>query len=66
VVTKFLRGGFLPNDYTIVPEPLAGEAVHRELGFPDGPLTPRIGFWMEFDFVVERATVLWDTLGRRA
>jgi hypothetical protein len=65
VVTRFIRGGFLPGDYLINPSHLAGEAIHRDLGLPNGLLTPHVAFWLEFDFVVERADILWDTLGRR-
>ncbi|HEV7862294.1 MAG TPA: acetoacetate decarboxylase family protein [Acidimicrobiia bacterium] len=57
---QFQRGGFLPADYQVTFEELAGQPVHRELGLSTGPLTPPVAFWLEFDFTVLLGRVLWE------
>jgi Acetoacetate decarboxylase (ADC) len=58
-ITFFRGGGFLPDDYEIRFSRLAGDPVQRELGVPS-TLEPRIGFWLEFSFVVQLGTKLWE------
>jgi hypothetical protein len=65
VVSLFRAGGFLPDDYQVSIEALAGEPISRELGIGSS-CTPRVAFWLEFDFVVELAHILWEAAGAQA
>lgn len=63
-VTLFRTGGMLPRDYTITFADLAGEPMTRELGVPP-VCSPRLAFWLEFDFLVRLAHILSEATGGR-
>ena len=59
VVSLFRTGGLLPDDYLVRVEALDGEPISRELGIVS-PCKPRLAFWLDFDFVVRLAHILWE------
>ena len=59
VVTNYRGAGHLPGRYTIDIEHLVNEPIRRDLGLPDGPLTPVGAFWVDFDFVLTVADEVW-------
>lgn len=63
-VTRFRTGGLLPDDYRVTFADLAGEPMSRELGV-SATCRPRLSFWMDFDFVVRLAHILWESTGVR-
>ena len=63
-VTFFRTGGMLPNDYTITFADLSGEPMSRELGVPS-TCSPRLAFWLEFDFLVRLGNILSEVTGGR-
>ena len=64
-VEQFRTGGLLPADYTVHIAELDGEPIARELGVPAGTSTARLAFWLDFDFIVRLARILWETHGER-
>jgi hypothetical protein len=64
VVSLFRGGGLLPDDYRIHVEALDGEPISRELGIST-LCTPRLSFWLDFDFVVRLGHILWEAAGAR-
>ena len=63
-VTHFRTGGLLPSDYTVTFAALDGQPIARELGV-EPTVRPRLAFWLEFDFVVQLAHILWEATGGR-
>lgn len=53
-------GGVLPGRYTVSLADMASHPIVSDLGLDPAGLTAARGFWMKFDFVVERGTVVWD------
>lgn len=64
VVSLFRGGGLLPDDYRVDVEALDGEPISRELGIAASG-TPRLAFWLDFDFVVQLGHILWEAAGAR-
>ena len=58
-VKTFRSGGLLPDDYQVTIHPLDGEPISRELGVAASS-TPRMAFWLDFDFDVPLGTILWE------
>lgn len=58
-VLTFRDGGLLPDDYRVTIKPLDGEPISRELGVADS-CRPRVGFWLDFDFLVDLGDILWE------
>jgi hypothetical protein len=58
-VERLRAGGMLPSDYEIEIEELDGEPICRELGLPRA-CTPRLSFWLDFDFLVDLGEILWE------
>ena len=44
---------------------LDGNPSSRELGVAVGTSTPRVAFWLDFDFIVRLARILWESHGER-
>jgi Acetoacetate decarboxylase (ADC) len=59
VVSAFRGGGLLPDDYRVRTAELAGEPIMRELGIA-ASCTPRVAFWLHFDFLVQLGQILWE------
>jgi hypothetical protein len=59
VVSKFRGGGLMPGDYRVHINDLAGEPIMRELGIA-ATCSPRLAFWLNFDFVVRLGEILWE------
>jgi hypothetical protein len=64
VVSLFRGGGLLPDDYRVHVDALDGEPISRELGIST-LCTPRLAFWLDFDFVVQLGHILWEAAGAR-
>jgi hypothetical protein len=58
-VERLRAGGMLPRDYQIRIEDLDGEPICRELGI-ERSCTPRLAFWLDFDFLVDLGEILWE------
>jgi hypothetical protein len=58
-VTRFRRGGLLPEDYRVTVNTLDGEPMARELGVAESSV-PRMAFWLDFDFDVPLGKILWE------
>lgn len=58
-VLGFQGGGFLPPGYEVTIADLAGEPIGRELGVALHQV-PRVGFWLEFSFLVQMGLLLWE------
>jgi hypothetical protein len=59
VVTGYRGAGHLPGRYSIDIKDLANEPIRRDLGLPDGPLTPVGAFWVDFDFTLSVGDEIW-------
>ncbi len=59
VVTGSRGAGHLPGRYRIDIADLANEPIRRDLGLPDGPLTPVGAFWVDFDFTLSVGDEIW-------
>jgi hypothetical protein len=58
-VKHFRGGGLLPSGYQITINPLDGEPISRELGLTESS-TAALGFWLDFDFVVDLGEIIWE------
>ncbi len=58
-VSQFRSGGLLQPGYTLEVERLAGEPLGRELGIAASSVA-HAAFWLDFDFVVPLAEILWE------
>jgi hypothetical protein len=58
-VARLRAGGMLPDDYQIEIADLDGEPICRELGITHS-CTPRLSFWLDFDFLVDLGEILWE------
>jgi hypothetical protein len=58
-VEKLRAGGMLPDDYKVEIKDLDGEPICRELGIAN-ECTPRLSFWLDFDFLVDLGEILWE------
>lgn len=57
-MTKWRGGGLLPaHELTVVPTD--SHPIARDLGLAASPLRCPVGFWTEFDFVLESGETLW-------
>ena len=60
VVTGYRGAGHLPGRYRASDiADLANEPIRRDLGLPDGPLTPVGAFWVDFDFTLSVGDEIW-------
>jgi Acetoacetate decarboxylase (ADC) len=64
-VDEFRTGGLLPADFRVEIAELDAEPIGRELGVTVGVSTPRVAFWLDFDFIVRLARILWESHGER-
>lgn len=64
LVSLFRSGGLLPDDYHVRVEALDGEPLSRELGIQSS-CSPRLAFWLDFDFVVQLGHILWEARDAR-
>jgi hypothetical protein len=60
VVTKFDGAAVMGGNWDIELVDLANEPIRRELGLPEGPLTPIGAFWVDFDFDLTVTDQLWS------
>jgi len=58
-VSHFRGGGLLEPGYTLEVERLSGEPLGRELGIAARSVA-HAAFWVDFDFVVPLAEILWE------
>ena len=59
VVTGFRGAGQLPGSFVVDIAEFANEPIRRDLGLPAGPIDPVGAFWVDFDFTLSTAQVVW-------
>lgn len=53
------KGGLLPGRYSVDIANLASHPIVADLGLDPAGLAAARGFWLDFDFIVERGTEVW-------
>jgi hypothetical protein len=61
-LTGFSSAHFL-GDYQITLFDYPSDPIRQDFGFPEGPLKPKLSFYLEYDFVVEPGRELWKAGG---
>ena len=59
-VTGFRGGGVLPGEHRVIMSEPESEGIRQDLGLAPGALTPKLAFWIELDFRLEKGTELWN------
>lgn len=57
-LTKFTSARLL-GDYQITLCDYPSDPIREDFGFPQGPLTPKLSFYVEYDFIVPPGHELW-------
>ncbi|MEM7118876.1 MAG: acetoacetate decarboxylase family protein [Chloroflexota bacterium] len=62
-ITRFWRGGLLPNDYNLHLTPNASFPIAEELGLCPDEHPIKSAFWVDFDFCMDKGQTLWQAGG---
>ena len=57
--TRIRQGGILPGTYAMDLHDLASHPIASDLGLDPSALSSLKGFWLDFDFELERGTEVW-------